>query len=124
MNIVDVIRSLAGFAWIGAIGLFVLAVTRASRNQNAKGISSTAIGVVVVAVILTALGAGLVFIEPNERGVVISPYAFRAPDGYSNKRHYPWLALDRPWRTSGNLQYFTPDLHHVVRVTGRTDRGR
>jgi regulator of protease activity HflC (stomatin/prohibitin superfamily) len=82
MNIVDVIRSVAGFAWFGAIGLIVLAVARASRNQNAKGITSSAITVGVVAVILTILGAGLVFIEPNERGVVISPYAFRAPNGY------------------------------------------
>jgi len=82
MNIVDVIRSLAGFAWFGAIALFVTAVARASRNQNAKGLSSTAIGVVVLAVILSILGAGLVFIEPNERGVVVSPYAFRAPNGY------------------------------------------
>ena len=82
MNIVDVIRSLAGFAWFGAIALFVTAVARASRSQNAKGLSSTAIGVVALAIILTILGAGLVFIEPNERGVVISPYAFRAPNGY------------------------------------------
>lgn len=91
MNIVDVIRSLAGFAWIGAIGLFVLAVARASRNQKAKGLSSTAIGVVAIAVILTALGAGLVFIEPNERGVVISPYGFRAPDGYLSQAISPGL---------------------------------
>jgi regulator of protease activity HflC (stomatin/prohibitin superfamily) len=70
MNIVDVIRSLAGFAWLGAIGLFVLAVTRASRSQNAKGISSTAVAVVVVAAILTTLGAGLVYVESTERGVV------------------------------------------------------
>ena len=82
MNIVDVIRSLAGFAWFGAIALFVTAVARASRSQSAKGLSSTAVGVVVVAVILSILGAGLVFIEPNERGVVVSPYAFRAPNGY------------------------------------------
>ena len=82
MNIVDLIRSLAGFAWFGAIALFVTAVARASRNQSAKGLSSTAIGVVVIAVILSVLGAGLVFIEPNERGVVVSPYAFRAPQGY------------------------------------------
>jgi len=74
MNIVDVIRSLAGFAWFGAIALFVTAVARASRSQNAKGLSSAAIGVVVLAVILSVLGAGLQFIEPNERGVVISPY--------------------------------------------------
>jgi prohibitin 1 len=70
MNIVDVIRSLAGFAWIGAIGLGVLAFIRAGRNQSAKGIGSTVVVVLVIAVILSTLGAGLVYVESNERGVV------------------------------------------------------
>lgn len=70
MNIVDVIRSLAGFAWIGAVALGVLAIARASRNQNAKGSSSSALILVVVAVILSVLGSGLVFVEASERGVV------------------------------------------------------
>jgi len=91
MNIVDVIRALSGFAWFGAIGLFVLAVTRASRNQNAKGLSTSGVVLAVVALLLTGLGAGLVFIEPNERGVVISPYAFRAPNGYLTDAITPGL---------------------------------
>lgn len=70
MNIVDVIRSLAGFAWLGAIGLAVLAAIRASRNQTAKGSSSSALIVVVIAILLTVLGSGLVYVESNERGVV------------------------------------------------------
>jgi len=70
MNIVDVIRSLAGFAWLGAIGLGVLAAIRASRNQNAKGSSSSALLVLIVAILLTVLGSGLVYVESNERGIV------------------------------------------------------
>ncbi|MCI0556551.1 MAG: prohibitin family protein [Anaerolineae bacterium] len=70
MNIVDVIRTLAGFAWLGAIGFGVLAVIRASRNQSAKATGSTVIVLLVVAAILTTLGAGLVFVEASERGVV------------------------------------------------------
>lgn len=70
MNVVDVIRSLAGFAWLGVIGLGVLAIARASRNQGAKGIGTTVVIVLIVALILTALGAGLVYVESNERGVV------------------------------------------------------
>lgn len=70
MNIVDVIRSLAGFAWLGAIGLGVLALVRAGRNQSAKGIGSTVVVVLVIAVILSTLGAGLVYVESTERGVV------------------------------------------------------
>jgi regulator of protease activity HflC (stomatin/prohibitin superfamily) len=70
MNIVDVIRSLAGFAWLIAIGLGVLALVRAGRSQSAKGIGSTVVIVLILAVILSTLGAGLVYVESNERGVV------------------------------------------------------
>ncbi len=72
MNIVDVIRSLAGFAWLAAVGLVLFAVARASRNQSSKGMGTTIIIVVVVALALSALGSGLVFIEPDELGVVIT----------------------------------------------------
>ena len=70
MNIVDVIRSLAGFAWLAAIGFGVLAISRTSRNQSAKGLGSTVIVVILLALVLTTLGAGLVYVESNERGVV------------------------------------------------------
>jgi regulator of protease activity HflC (stomatin/prohibitin superfamily) len=70
MNIVDVIRSVAGLAWLAAIGLGVLALVRAGRNQSAKGIGSTVVVVLLLAAILSTLGAGLVYIESNERGVV------------------------------------------------------
>ena len=70
MNIVDVIRSLAGFAWLGAIALGVLAIARSSRNQGAKGLGTTVVIVLIIALVLTTLGAGLVYVESNERGVV------------------------------------------------------
>ena len=70
MNIVDVIRSLAGFAWLAAIGLGIMAIARSARNQNARGIGSTVVIVLVLALVLTTLGAGLVYVESNERGVV------------------------------------------------------
>ena len=72
MNIVGVIQSLGGFALLIALGLGVMAVTRAGRNQNAKGITSTALIVLVVALLLITLGSGLVFVEPDELGVVIT----------------------------------------------------
>lgn len=120
MNIVDVIRSLAGFAWFGAIGLFVMAVARASRNQSAKGLSSTAIGVVVVAAILTILGAGLVFIEPNERGVVISPYAFRAPKGYLEDAITPGLR----WIVPGERVQIYPISRQTYTMSAATSEGQ
>lgn len=72
MNIADVVRSLAGFAWLAAIGLGILMIVRVGRNQAAKGLGSLTVGVLVLAVVMTVLGAGLVFVEPDERGVVIT----------------------------------------------------
>jgi regulator of protease activity HflC (stomatin/prohibitin superfamily) len=88
MNIVDVIRSLAGFAWLGAIGLGVLSIARASRNQGAKGLGSTVIILVVVALVLTTAGAGMVFLQANEYGVVISAFQ---PNGYRTQALGPGL---------------------------------
>lgn len=70
MNVVDVIRSLAGLALLGVLALAVLAITRASRKQPVKGIGSAAVGLLVLSVILFTLGSGLVYVESNERGVV------------------------------------------------------
>lgn len=88
MNIVDVIRALAGFAWLVAIGLGVLAIARTSRNQGAKGLSSIVVVFLVVALLLTTAGAGLVFLQANEYGVVISAFQ---PNGYRAEALGPGL---------------------------------
>jgi regulator of protease activity HflC (stomatin/prohibitin superfamily) len=72
MNIASLLQGLAGFAWIAVVGVLVLIFTRVSRNQAAKGLNSLAVILVVVAILMTAVGAGLVFVEPDQRGVVIT----------------------------------------------------
>ena len=72
MNIADFIKTLAGFTWLALVGIGVLMVVRASRKQNVKGLGSLAIGLIVLAVLFTIVGAGLVFIEPIETGVVVT----------------------------------------------------
>ena len=72
MNIASLLQAIAGFAWIGVVGVFVLLIVRVSRRQPIKGLSSLIIGLVVVAILMTTVGAGLVFIEPDQRGVVIT----------------------------------------------------
>ena len=72
MNIADFIKTLAGFAWLAVIGIGILVMIRASRRQNVKGLSSAVIGLIVFAIVLTIVGAGLVFIEPTETGVVVT----------------------------------------------------
>lgn len=70
MNIVDVIRSLAGLTLLGVIVLGVVAATRASRKLPVKGIGSSVVILLVISAILFILGSGLVYVESNERGVV------------------------------------------------------
>ena len=82
MNIATFLKAFSSFSWV--IFLFVLSVTlvRISKKENAKGLTTATLIVLAFSVLLSVISAGLVFIEPNERGVVISPYRFRAPDGY------------------------------------------
>lgn len=79
MNIASLVQMLGGVAWIGFIALLFIVIGRAARKQAVKGLSTLTIGTLVVAIIFTTVGAGLVFIQPEERGVVISAVA---PNGY------------------------------------------
>jgi len=79
MNVADVLRVLSTASWFLALAVIVLAVVRAGRNQPFKAAGGLVAGGVVVALLLTVVSAGLVFIQPEERGVVISAVD---PDGY------------------------------------------
>jgi regulator of protease activity HflC (stomatin/prohibitin superfamily) len=72
MNIGTIIEVLSTVAWLVVIGLVFYSVVRASRGRrlnNAGILIGTAL---VFAIVLTILSAGLVFVQPTERGVVIS----------------------------------------------------
>jgi hypothetical protein len=75
MNISGLLQGIATLAWLGFIGVIVMIFIRSSRNQSAKGLSSVVIILLAVALITTALGAGIVYIQPEERGVVFSAFA-------------------------------------------------
>ncbi|GAB4425067.1 MAG: hypothetical protein Kow002_14580 [Anaerolineales bacterium] len=88
MNIANAVRLFSMVAWVGAFALLVTILTRASRKQNVKGLSSALVVVGITAGILTILAAGLVFIQPEERGVVISAFA---PKGFREETLQPGL---------------------------------
>ena len=88
MNISVLLQGIASFAWIGFIGVLVLIFVRASRNQPAKGLTSLVVVLLVAALLLTTVGAGLVFLQANEYGVVISAFA---PKGYREVALTPGL---------------------------------
>lgn len=99
MNVTTVIDALAGLIWLGVVGLIVLAIVRASRGQKVGAVSTTILVMSVVAIILTTASAGLVFIQPTERGVVVSAVAEK---GYREQALQP------------GLSWIIPFFEHVV----------
>ncbi len=88
MNVATVLQGFVSLLWLGVIGLIVLAVVRASRGNKVGGISTAILVLAIAAVVLTTVSAGLVFIQPEERGVVISAVA---PLGYREEPLQPGL---------------------------------
>ncbi|TLN14571.1 prohibitin family protein, partial [bacterium] len=78
----------AGLAWLAGIGVAILAGVRAGQGRPMRGGARTVISIVVIAILSTVLGAGMVFIEPQERGVVISALS---PTGYRGQALEPGL---------------------------------
>ncbi len=88
MNIASVAQAVAGLSWLLVVGIIVLVVFRASRGQRIRGSSTLVIVAVLLAVVFNSVSAGLVFIQPEERGVVISALA---PQGYRETALQPGL---------------------------------
>ena len=91
MNIAVLFQGLASISWLAFIVVLGILIMRASRKQATKGITSLLVGVFIFASVISIVSAGIVFIEPNERGVVVSPYGFRAPNGYLEEALTPGL---------------------------------
>ena len=72
MQITFLIAALAAFSWLVVIGFIALAVLRARQGKKTSGSLTGIIVALVLAVVLNTASAGLVFILPQERGVVIS----------------------------------------------------
>ena len=88
MNIANLLQGVASLAWAALIIFIVIAVIRASRNSPLKNVGSIAVVLAVVAILITSVSAGLVFIQPEERGVVISAFS---PKGYREVALQPGL---------------------------------
>ena len=94
MNISSVFQGIATIAWIGFIGLLVMTFVRSSRGQPTKGLNSFVIILLVLALILTTVGVGVVFLQADQYGVVISAFQ---PNGYRPQPLGPGLHLIIPF---------------------------
>jgi regulator of protease activity HflC (stomatin/prohibitin superfamily) len=88
MNFSSVLQGLVAFLWIAVVGMIVLAVVRAARGYKVRTLSVVVLVTTILAVVLTTISAGLVFIQPEERGVVISAIA---DEGYRREPLQPGL---------------------------------
>ena len=91
MNVAILFQGLASLSWFAFIVVLGIVIMRASRKQPTKGLTSLSVGVLIFAIVISVISAGIVFIEPNERAVVVSPYSFRAPNGYIEESLTPGL---------------------------------
>jgi regulator of protease activity HflC (stomatin/prohibitin superfamily) len=72
MNVASFLQIFAAVAWLAFIGMIVIVVLRASRNKSVKPFVTILVIALIAAVLISSVSAGLVFIQPEERGVVIS----------------------------------------------------
>jgi prohibitin 1 len=72
VNITSLFQGVAVIAWLGFIALLVTVFSRANRGQRTQGLNTALIALLVIAVLLTSVGAGLVFVEPDQIGMVVT----------------------------------------------------
>jgi len=70
MNIATLVQAVGTFGFLLFFGLLALVATRASKRQPTRGLVTATIGVLVVAIVFSVLGMGLVYIAPEERAIV------------------------------------------------------
>ena len=94
MNIASVLQGFSALLWLVVLVLIGLAVMRASRRLKVGVLSTAIIATVILALLTTTVSAGLVFVQPDERGVVISALA---PNGYREQALQPGLRWIIPY---------------------------
>lgn len=77
MNIPIVVRTVTTLTWLIAIGITVLTIVRAAQGRQLRSGVVMIIGMMVLALALTTVSAGLVYIRPMESGVVETPTGVR-----------------------------------------------
>ena len=72
MNVANVVNILASVAWLLVVGSVIFAGYTVTRGGSARSMVGLVIGAIVFAILLSGASAGLVFVQPQDRGVVIS----------------------------------------------------
>jgi len=87
MNVASAVQIVASLSWLVFLGIIVIAVMRASRRQPVRGLTTAILVIGVLALLVSTASAGLVFISPQDRGVVITAIS----PGYRSQALQPGL---------------------------------
>lgn len=102
MQITVLVSALAAFSWLVVIAFLALIVMRARQGKKTRGAVTGILVAVAAAVLLNTVSAGLVFIQPQDRGVVISAVE---PLGYRKDILQPGLRWVIPY--AENVKIYT-----------------
>jgi regulator of protease activity HflC (stomatin/prohibitin superfamily) len=94
MDIATILKGFAGFVWLGWLAILVFVMYNAAKKTPIKSGRSIIIVVLVFALVMTTVSSGLVFTNPQERGVVISAVQ---PQGYRSEALQPGLSWIIPF---------------------------
>ncbi len=100
MDIATTLGAIAGFSWLLVIGIVILAVLRASRGTPFRSSSALIVSTIILAVVLTTVSQSLIFVQPQNRGVVISAI--------------PGRGGVRPNALLGGLSWIVPYFENVI----------
>jgi len=115
MNIASVLQGLATFSWLVVVGIIVLAVIRASRAKPLKGAVSLVIGTAIFSLLLTSVSAGLVFLQADQYGIVISALQ---PTGYRTTPLAPGLHWVVPFLENVQSYSIAKQTYTMATTTG------
>ncbi len=72
MNVANLVSVLASISWLLLIGSILYAGANVARGGTVKSFASLVLGTLALALVLSTVSQGLVFIQPEARAVVIS----------------------------------------------------
>ncbi len=115
MNIASVIASIAGLSWLLVIAAIAFVVLRSARRQTPRYAGWMIGGALLLALVMTTVSQGLVFVSPEERGVVIS--ALPGQDGVRGQLNagLQWIV---PYFESVERYPISNQTYTMVRTAG------
>ena len=94
MNVANLVSVLASLSWLLVIGSVIFAGMTVARGGRARSSAPMVIGAIALAILLSTVSQGLVFVQPETRGVVISALQ---PKGIRTQALQPGLRFVMPF---------------------------